>query len=351
MSATMNSVKVLCREEVDSFLHSGAPLGEGSFGVVRRIRWNRKHPVAVIKVAKSNDLEEEKEISLHLNGAGGAPRVLGECEDPPALVITYAGDETLRSYLCRVGEHASPSNLLRIGVLIGKRLMELQRAGVVHNDIHMENIMTDHTLAASAPQVSIIDYGMACYNGGNLNLNTHYDLSKHYWICPEVRQGRKSTFAGDVYSYAMLLRLIFLNCKDGIPSEISQIVNQGINKNPMRRPLLPNVLDTLSVLLGKMQGATSCPTANNFYTVRNTNDTGIQHPHLLKQHLIKQDILVPQEALPGLHPSEDQTKVTCDPVSLLNLEQDDNKIGLPQRKLSKRTKGQCLRHNCNFLRI
>lgn len=113
-------------------LDANEEIGRGTFGVVRRVVYEGQDAV-VKELLDPDDLEElylEARVMVRLDGAGGAPRVLAVCCDPPALVQEFVGAGYKR-YLqaCTVdGYLASLGNLCR-------RIKEIHKVGFVHCDL------------------------------------------------------------------------------------------------------------------------------------------------------------------------------------------------------------------------
>lgn len=78
-------------------LENKAKLGQGSYGKVTLVQWEDSK--AVLKVGHNasvlDSFRHEAEYLQKLDGAGGAPRLLGLGQDPPALLMTYCGHKTL----------------------------------------------------------------------------------------------------------------------------------------------------------------------------------------------------------------------------------------------------------------
>lgn len=94
-----------------------ATLGEGSYGKVSLVHWGASK--AVVKVSHSAHLLEnfqcEADLLEKLGGAGGAPRLLGFCEAPPSILMSYCGRKTLKNVMQGGGENTR-YDLLELGL-------------------------------------------------------------------------------------------------------------------------------------------------------------------------------------------------------------------------------------------
>ncbi|XP_071542898.1 probable serine/threonine-protein kinase DDB_G0281745 [Panulirus ornatus] len=178
-------------------------LGEGMYCRVSLVDWHgtplvekvSKHPAS-----ESQTFEREVEYLHALDGAGGAPQLVSVFSSPPTIVCTFKGYSTLYDFLERGG---IPDKMYpMVAIRIAERLQEVHAVGIVHNDLKTDNVMLEVSKKhKNGFEVSIIDYGLACFYGRSLGRTGKADH-----VAPEVRTGGVSVYESDVYSLGVLLQ-------------------------------------------------------------------------------------------------------------------------------------------------
>ncbi|XP_045601682.2 probable serine/threonine-protein kinase drkD [Procambarus clarkii] len=216
-------------------------VGSGTYGVVVIVGWQGSP--AALKVAKSSSYAEffikEANVLELLNGAGGAPLLLGVTIKPPAILTSYKGNQTLETVL-KIRQY----NLIEVGLLVGRKLLEIHKLGIVHNDLKCDNVMVQGS--PLEPEVSLIDFGLAGKNYENLFLSGDPDI-----YAPEILQDHRSTYASDVYSYGKLM-LQILKASPAEDTLLEQVFQVATHDNPEKRPSLPHLLRRLQDHISKM---------------------------------------------------------------------------------------------------
>nr|XP_045587005.1 serine/threonine-protein kinase EDR1-like [Procambarus clarkii] len=235
-------------------------LGSGTYGTVSLMDWDGQP--AALKLAKSSEFsavfKSEGNVLSLLNGAGGAPLLLHRSVNPPSLVTTYKGNQTLQDVLRR-----PKYDLLELGLEVGIKLQEVHEAGIVHNDIKCDNVMVQGP--PHNPQVSIIDFGLASRNNVKIFLEGDPTINTIY--APEVLQKKASTFASDVYSYGRLMLVIKKRLPKHHP-ELDKLLREATNKIPRRRPTLHMFLRRLREVISKIS-----PNTKSFCKKQDTRAT------------------------------------------------------------------------------
>ncbi|XP_071528805.1 uncharacterized protein [Panulirus ornatus] len=233
---------ILHRKDVASLTAQALEiLGSGGNGTAYLVPW--KDGTAVLKVSHQSQscaFMIEASCMAYVKGAGGVPRVYAICQNPPSIVMSYLGRMTLQDVLID-NDPDRGFDLLQLGLLVGEGLQKLHKKWVIHNDLKSNNVMVGGT--PQDPEVSIIDLGMACFKHCSLDLNITSGRCR--WMAPEVRCGRPSTRASDVYSYAYLLREIFKKVYRNRRSRLATTVAQAMSQHPSDRPRLRNILKLL----------------------------------------------------------------------------------------------------------
>ncbi|XP_045586997.2 proto-oncogene tyrosine-protein kinase LCK-like [Procambarus clarkii] len=230
----------LSEETVNSLLELKIKsLGSGSYGKVALV--NYKGKPAALKVAISSACKEsltsEARLLSYLNGTGGAPILLAVADKPLAILTSYKGSQRLYDWF------KNPSYthyLIYVGLKVGSELLQIHKAGIVHNDLKSDNIMVEGSPAN--PEVSIIDFGLACRNNEYIDIKGGPDVAPIY--APEVLRHECSTFAADVFSYGVLMLQILKMMPMQFPL-LEQICKEAVHPNPKRRPSLGRVLHLL----------------------------------------------------------------------------------------------------------
>ncbi|XP_071551763.1 LIM domain kinase 2-like [Panulirus ornatus] len=165
----MCSEQILSQADVAHLISEGEVLGEGFYGIAYLVEW--KDGDAVLKMNKDTSFEDlhlESYFLKKVDGAGGAPKLLALSHDPQSLLMSFMGHQTLEDLL-EASFDFPDSYFGMLALQICERVQELHTLGVVHNDLHLNNILvTDYT--SPSPSVSIIDFGKAGYDEAALAL-------------------------------------------------------------------------------------------------------------------------------------------------------------------------------------
>ncbi|XP_071520496.1 serine/threonine-protein kinase B-raf-like [Panulirus ornatus] len=220
--------------------HKEKVLGKGRYGIAYLVPC--QGTTAVLKVSRDwNDhlqvFMDEADILRRLDGAGGTPTLLGYARYPPALLMTQVGSRSLYQLLYKVN---TGFDLRELGIKAGYRLLEIHEKQIIHNDFKSDNIIISGT--TEAPEVNIIDFGLACSQGKEVGLEC--DQSDFPWIAPEVTIGGPSTTASDVYSFGYLMSEILKHIP-GDTSRSMDMVDMALRKEPRDRPSLKELLEHL----------------------------------------------------------------------------------------------------------
>ncbi|XP_068200261.1 uncharacterized protein [Palaemon carinicauda] len=174
--------------------------------------------------------EEEVKIMLHLDGAGGAPRILAVTERE--FLCTYAGNKTLYEL---IHDESQDQEFLLGGIAqISECVREIHAKGVIHNDIKEDNVVYD----TFSKRFSVIDFGLGTYTGEVLwKDGTAIDSKKFQWMAPEIKRGGKSTPKSDIYSLGVLLGNVIFEFET--PNAVAQpLVGRAISERVEDRPSL-----------------------------------------------------------------------------------------------------------------
>lgn len=167
-------------------------------------------------------------------GAGGSPKALSLCSNPPAIMCTFVGHYTLRHVVRDL--NFSDARLLGLSLRLCGAVQEVHDKGFIHNDLEAENIVVD-----ARGQVSIVDFGSACRPGQT----AAYRSCPARNTAPEVLGGGPATAASDVSALGGLLMRVVRDMTDA-PRTLRRLAREMRRPDPRRRPSLPSAVDCLT---------------------------------------------------------------------------------------------------------
>lgn len=238
-------------------------VGRGATAVVSLLRWQGHK--AILKKMKTHTsrifLNEISFLKL-LCGAGGAPDLIGVSYEPPLLVLSYRGRRTLLDALHDF--HLPDSLVLWLGLEVARCLRQVHAVGVVHNDLKNDNVtLVISPQETQPPQVSIIDFGLACCAGVSLGFSLTHQADQYVWIAPEVLAGGISTQRSDVFSLGVLLQeMMFFMKSHTYRGFLAGLARRAVQQHVAARPSLEEVVHELSeglLLLTTAPALASCP--------------------------------------------------------------------------------------------
>lgn len=252
-------VPFLTQQQMDT-LEVVEGLGHGAFGAVTLVKYEgawAAHKRLLVDSAV-RDMLEEARCMVHLDGAGGMPRVLALCLAPPMMLMEFVG-HTYDKYLCVCSVGGFLDSVAALAGCLG----EIHAKGVVHNDLKMDNVTFSG--GKDRPVFHVIDCGLSCNVGAVVgpfvSCESDYDpegdksLSDGsiLHVAPEVLRGRPSTPASDVHSLGVLV-------KDAKCYSVHRFVRRFIRwlaawctqRRPSRRPGISQVKDAVRHYRGKL---------------------------------------------------------------------------------------------------
>ncbi|XP_064115062.1 triadin-like [Macrobrachium nipponense] len=161
------TVEELSEAEVKRLLLNGQELGSGCYGTAYKVLHKGKE--AVLKVANEDlrqvraAFKKEAKTLKDLQGAGGAPILLGTCSKPTAILMDYCCGKEFYSFI--YDSKTLPSRALQALPDIARRLHEIHLAGYIHVDLKTDNVMVNKQV-----QPRIIDFGLAVKRGTKIKV-------------------------------------------------------------------------------------------------------------------------------------------------------------------------------------
>ncbi|KAG7163078.1 Mitogen-activated protein kinase kinase 2-like [Homarus americanus] len=211
-------------------------LGDGTFGCVDLVLY--KGQVLAMKTHKgiiAKDLAKEVNYHLHLDGAGGAPRIHAVCLQSYAVLMDYTG-VTYDKYL----KIATPKEKLKSLIKIAESLCEIHDKHIIHNDLKVNNITV--TFQGEEPELHLIDFGMATAPGTAVRRGDGC-----YWMAPDFEYGEAASSFSDIYSFGKLVCEVTetLSACSVLSDCLYRIVDLTQVEDPASREPLKEVIPTL----------------------------------------------------------------------------------------------------------
>lgn len=214
----------------------------------------------------NNLLESTLAEAAHLaalNDVSGVPRVVAVSLDPPGIIMTHHGTQTLGELIRNAPEtHPDDSLLWDVMKQLIWTVHQIHERGLHHNDLKADNVTVEISTQKEV-SVFILDCGLMSkkgepgpifsklYDKGNFfsNYKTHEKLRKksYGWCAPELYHEGKSTPASDVHALCTVCLEIIkkFNRPDECIDEFRNLLTLGIHESPESRPKLRDIAKSL----------------------------------------------------------------------------------------------------------
>jgi len=205
----------------------------------------------------------EVELSRQVGGRYAAKLVEADLSArQPWLATEFINGPTLREYVRERGRLTGGS-LRALAVALLEAVAAIHEVGIIHRDLSPNNVI----LASDGPRV--VDFGIAHHKGVSAAITlTGGTVGTPSWMAPEQVEGKHSTPATDLFSWAavityaatghppfgegrpeaVLYRVVHGDPDlDSVPDRLRDVVAACFAKDPDQRPSVPMVLTELGV--------------------------------------------------------------------------------------------------------
>lgn len=205
----------------------------------------------------------EVELSQQVGGRYTAKLVKADLRArQPWLATEFINGPTLREYV-RARGPLTGGSLRALAVALLEAVAAIHEAGIIHRDLSPNNVI----LAPDGPRV--VDFGIAHHAGMSPVITlTGGTVGTPSWMAPEQVEGKHSTPATDLFSWAavmayaatghspfgegrpeaVLYRVVHGDPDlDSVPEALEEVVAACFAKDPDQRPSVPAVLVELGV--------------------------------------------------------------------------------------------------------
>lgn len=153
------------RTQIDEDCVEIKHLGQGLFGTVTLVHYRGQ--LAVKKVPCEDNTHpweffiDEGMILYRLDGAGGAPKLMGLAIDDPAIILSYCEGKVMYNTEVSFSITDKVSWWLKAFISLTKNVMEIHELGCIHNDLHAFNVLISHSREENSPVTRLIDFGLS----------------------------------------------------------------------------------------------------------------------------------------------------------------------------------------------
>eukprot|EP00742_Colponemidia_sp_Colp-10_P002417 GILJ01002577.1.p1 GENE.GILJ01002577.1~~GILJ01002577.1.p1 ORF type:complete len:545 (-),score=81.60 GILJ01002577.1:98-1732(-) len=260
--------------EVDfSEVETGDRISQGGFSVVHKGVW-RGTTVAIKKIfdpVVTDELISELQNEITMLSRLRHPHIIllmGVCTKPPnlAIITEFIGLGSLFDVLHKSDMDLDLAVKLRLSSEIASSIAFLHSSGIVHRDLKSHNVLLDESV-----RVKLCDFGLARFKS-QLGQGSMQFAGTPCYMCPEVFRRHPYNEKVDVWAFGVLLWEIFsrqvphdgldpaevrekvlagepLPNPLGCPREISRLIRDCCNVEPLQRPSMNQALIVLRGLL------------------------------------------------------------------------------------------------------
>jgi non-specific serine/threonine protein kinase len=239
-------------------------IGEGGMGLVYKAKDNRLERDVAIKFLPryiSTNTEERERFKIEAKAAAALnhPNIahiyaIEETEDEMFIVMEYIDGIELKDKI--KSRPIQINEIINIAIQISEGLETAHKKGIVHRDIKSSNIMI-----GGNGKVKIMDFGLAKIKGGTELTKTGSTVGTTAYMSPEQTKGEEVDHRTDIWSFGVVTYELITgelpfkgdyeqaviysilneepksitDLREDIPSQLTQIVEKTLQKNPVNR--------------------------------------------------------------------------------------------------------------------
>lgn len=191
---------------------------------------------AVLKIPSKWDFGKEVALLQSVNHPNIVP-ILKVERKLRGYVMPFVSNLTLRDHFN--GGHVPWHQFQKIGLAIVSALAELHRNGIIYSDLAPQNILIIDE------QPVLIDFGLAHRVSDIMPIQSRGTSG---FIPPEVVEGSKWSFSGDVYSLGSLLKKMMKPYWEKDTSQTKkwkEVIERCLLEEPAERPMMASDVELL----------------------------------------------------------------------------------------------------------
>ena len=171
-------------------------LGEGVQGAAYKVLYGGYWACAK-KFNYIEDMEQEYNMIIEAQESGWVPCIMNAKWNQGVIIMELVEGKTLYDFIFDDQPSSQLVHLVMTNVL--EALLDLHETGVIHNDLHMKNIMVD---TANDYDIKIIDFGLAKMEGESPYPDiSMQDILKYPHLDPNLGEGGPCSPNTDFYSF------------------------------------------------------------------------------------------------------------------------------------------------------
>lgn len=259
-----------------------AEIGEGGMGAVYRARDRVSGDLIALKVIRADRSWSQAAMQQLVREGAVARRIrhpsvvsvydVSEVDGAPFISMELLQGQSLRAWSRQriaAGRDCPFATAAQVMVGISDGLIAAHALGIVHRDLKPENVFLLGDPDAGAPQLKILDFGLARLSTANIGSTGTSSAGTPLYMAPEQRTSPEAvTVAADIYSLSVMFYELLVDVtphgvwqppssgRADVPAAIDTLILEGVSGRPRGRP--QSVAEYRARILAAMtMGATS----------------------------------------------------------------------------------------------